>query len=44
MLLAMAASGAYIQNGRSPDVDDILDYLDGWLTNLNEFEEVEVAH
>lgn len=30
VLLGMAASGAYIQNGESPDIAAIIDYMDVW--------------
>ncbi|GAA0190983.1 hypothetical protein GCM10009122_53080 [Fulvivirga kasyanovii] len=35
MLLGMAASGAYIQNGKSPDVRDIKDYIGIWIDELS---------
>lgn len=35
MLLGMAASGAYIENGASPDQQDIIDYLDVWIADLD---------
>jgi hypothetical protein len=34
MLLGMAASGAYIENGASPDRQDIIEYLDVWIAHL----------
>lgn len=34
MLLAMAASGAYIQNGNSPDVDELIEYITKWADEL----------
>ncbi|MFM9841214.1 MAG: hypothetical protein ACKVOQ_23320 [Cyclobacteriaceae bacterium] len=34
MLLGMAASGAYVQNGESPSVSDIIDYVDKWALKL----------
>jgi hypothetical protein len=34
MLLGMAASGAYIENGASPDRQDIINYLDVWIDDL----------
>jgi hypothetical protein len=30
MILGMAASGAYVQNGKSPDIQEIIDYLETW--------------
>ena len=30
MLLGMAASGAYIENGVSPDQQELIEYIDGW--------------
>jgi sugar/nucleoside kinase (ribokinase family) len=34
VLLGMAASGAYIQNGESPDISAIIDYIDTWKREL----------
>ena len=34
MLLGMAVSGAYIENGISPDQKDIIEYLDVWMKEL----------
>lgn len=34
LLLGMATSGAYIQNGSSPTVADLLVYVENWLTEL----------
>ena len=34
VLLGMAASGAYIQNGESPDIAAIIDYMDIWRREL----------
>ena len=34
LLLGMATSGAYIQNGNSPTISDILAYLENWLSEL----------
>jgi hypothetical protein len=34
MLLGMAASGAYVQNGVSPSRDDIIDYIEKWSLKL----------
>lgn len=34
MLLGMAASGAYIQNGKSPDLRSILEYIGTWIGAL----------
>jgi predicted phosphoribosyltransferase len=35
MLLGMAASGAYIQNGISPNISELIVYLDKWANKLN---------
>lgn len=34
MFLGMAASGAYIENGISPNIQDIREYLDVWMDSL----------
>jgi hypothetical protein len=34
MLLGMAASGAYVQNGESPSVSDLIRYVDKWALKL----------
>jgi hypothetical protein len=34
VLLGMAASGAYIQNGESPNIATIIDYIDTWRREL----------
>ena len=34
VLLGMAASGAYIQNGESPDITAIINYIDNWRREL----------
>ncbi|ELR71913.1 hypothetical protein C900_02152 [Fulvivirga imtechensis AK7] len=34
MLLGMAASGAYIQNGSGADIDTIINYIDTWMGEL----------
>lgn len=34
MLLGMAAAGAYIQNGTSPEPEDLVSYLDTWAGEL----------
>jgi hypothetical protein len=34
MLLGMAASGAYVQNGASPNRDDMIDYVEKWSLKL----------
>jgi hypothetical protein len=34
VLLGVAASGAYIQNGESPDISAIIDYIDTWKREL----------
>jgi predicted phosphoribosyltransferase len=35
MLLGMSASGAYIQNGVSPGVDELIAYIEKWAEKLN---------
>ncbi len=35
MLLGMAASGAYVQNGLSPTVDELIRYIDKWAEKMN---------
>jgi hypothetical protein len=30
MILGMATSGAYIQNGYSPEIQDLINYLEVW--------------
>jgi hypothetical protein len=35
MLLGMAASGAYIENGTSPDVKALIDYISVWMDDLS---------
>jgi len=35
MLLGMAASGAYIENGTSPTLADLISYIDIWIADLN---------
>jgi hypothetical protein len=35
MLLGMAASGTYVQNGNSPDFESLIGYLKGWADELN---------
>ncbi len=35
MLLGMATSGAYIQNGVSPDLKSIIEYIATWIEELN---------
>ncbi|MFZ6013211.1 MAG: hypothetical protein ACOYXT_22900 [Bacteroidota bacterium] len=44
MLLAMAASGAYIENGISPDRQDIIEYLDIWMKELENKEATLTKH
>lgn len=44
MLLGMAASGAYIENGISPDLQDILRYLDLWMHDLEQKTGESVKH
>jgi hypothetical protein len=36
MLLGMATSGAYIQNGITPDIKAITDYIQKWIEELNQ--------
>lgn len=31
MILAMATSGSYVTNGKSPEIKDVIDYLNNWL-------------
>jgi hypothetical protein len=40
MLLGMAASGAYVKNGASSDVNDLIQYLEHWATKLKVAEAV----
>jgi predicted phosphoribosyltransferase len=35
MLLGMAASGAYIQSGSSPGIDELIGYIEKWADTLN---------
>lgn len=35
LLLGMAASGAYIQNGNSPTIDELIEYVERWAASLN---------
>ncbi len=35
VMLGMAASGAYLQNGTSPDLNAVLNYLHLWMNELN---------
>jgi hypothetical protein len=42
MLLGMAVAGTYVQNGTSPDVKALLDYIDNWVASLRTTNEVEV--
>jgi hypothetical protein len=44
MLLGMAASGSYIQNGTSPDIEAILEYLGVWINDLRSASESSNAH
>lgn len=34
MLLAMATSGAYVQNGKSPRINDLVSYLEIWVNEI----------
>jgi len=36
MLLGMAASGSYIENGSSPDLKAIIDYIDLWMAEIDD--------
>jgi hypothetical protein len=31
LLLGMGCSGAYIQNGKSPDLSELSQYLESWM-------------
>ncbi len=44
MLLGMAASGAYIQNGSSPDIQAITNYLGTWINDLRSTSESSNTH
>lgn len=44
MLLGMAASGSYIENGISPDQQDIIEYLDVWMKELENKEAAPREH
>ena len=44
MLLAMATSGAYIQNGTSPDVEAVRNYITIWMDELRKTKPVKPAH
>jgi hypothetical protein len=44
MLLGMATSGAYIQNGASPSVEDIINYITTWMDELKETELAQPVH
>jgi hypothetical protein len=44
MLLGMAASGAYIENGSSPDLQNIFEYLDVWIHDLEQKNTESVKH
>jgi sugar/nucleoside kinase (ribokinase family) len=34
MILAMATSGSYVTHGRSPEIKEVIHYLDNWLAAL----------
>lgn len=40
LLLGMAASGAYVENGKSPDVDDLIAYTELWMREQNKTREL----
>jgi len=44
MLLGMAASGAYIDSGKNPDMNDLLKYLDVWIYDLEQVKESKPVH
>lgn len=44
MLLGMVASGAYIENGTSPDRQDLHRYLNVWINDLKKQETTPAAH
>ncbi len=47
MLLGMAAAGAYIQEGTSPEVEDLISYLDTWASEAcpaSRQESADVGH
>ncbi|HEY0742717.1 MAG TPA: hypothetical protein VGD40_14710 [Chryseosolibacter sp.] len=44
MLLGMATSGSYIENGASPDIDDLIAYLHVWIEDLKKKEAKPVKH
>jgi hypothetical protein len=44
MLLGMAASGAYIQNGASPDIESILQYLEVWIQEMKSAAADKIQH
>ena len=35
MMMAMATSGAYVEQGKSPDLNDIENYLIQWRSEIN---------
>lgn len=43
MLLGMATAGAYVQNGISPDVSSIINYIDSWIASLEKVAKVEAV-
>lgn len=44
LLLGMATSGAYIQNGASPDIQTIIDYIHVWIEDLRKLQVSEPVH
>lgn len=44
MLLGMATSGSYIQNGKSPDLKSIIAYIEVWIAELQRVPVVEQVH
>lgn len=44
MLLGMATSGSYIENGSSPGINDILTYMNIWMEDLKKKEPIRVKH
>ncbi|MBS1542422.1 MAG: hypothetical protein JST14_02205 [Bacteroidetes bacterium] len=43
LLLGMVASGAYVQNGRSPDLNDLISYTDQWIVEQEHLEGAALA-
>jgi hypothetical protein len=38
MLLSMITSGAFVENGKSPKIEDLIDYLNSWVDEINQLE------